>query len=312
MASDDELGFRGDPAELYWIDLDAAAELDGTEPVLLVALDGYVDAGSGVELAARHLHSELDLRQVVTFDADVLIDYRSRRPALRFESNAFIAYDAPTLAMYVAHDEAGTPLLLLTGPEPDLSWERFIAAITELVDHFSIRLVVSLLAIPMGVPHTRPAGMTAHATDPDLVPDAAHWTGSIEVPGHLAGLLEYRLGQSGRAAMGLAAHVPHYLARSDYPDAARNLIRAVAERAGLLLPTATLDAAAAAVRQRLDEQIAENGEIAEVVRALEEQYDAFVASHGPQLLTQSTPLPTADEIGAQFEAYLATQDRPEG
>ncbi len=304
--------FRGDPAELYWLDADAAAELSDVEPALIVALDGYVDAGAGVALAVRELRQALPHHPVVTFDADALVDYRSRRPSLTFESNSFTSYQAPELVIERLRDEAGTPFLLMSGPEPDLAWERFAVAVEQVVRALGVRLTISLMAIPMGVPHTRPTGMSAHATSPELIPDATNWLGTIEVPGHATGLLEYRLGQAGRSALGFAAHVPHYLTRTEYPETARTLIQAAADASGLLLPTSGLDEAAAKVQDQLAQQIAEHGDVADVVHSLEQQYDAFVSATGHSLLAQSAPLPTADELGAQFEAYLANREPPEG
>ena len=303
-----EADYPGDASALYRIEPGVADELVGAEPVLLIGLDGYVDAGMGVQLAVRELLKALPHEPVAEFDADRLVDYRSRRPTLTFVTNAFTDYAEPALILHRVRDESGTSFLLLTGPEPDLEWERFAVALGQVVDRFAVRLTVTLMAIPMGVPHTRPTGMSVHATRPDLVADAQSWIGTIEVPGHATGLLEYRFGQSGRAAMGFAAHVPHYLARSEYPETARTLIQAAADASGLLLPTSGLDEAAAAVQSQLAEQIAEHGEVAEVVHALERQYDAFVSATGRTLLAQSAPLPTADELGAQFEAYLANRE----
>lgn len=304
--------FRGDPAELYSVNAEIAEELAGTQPVMIVALDGYVDAGSGVELVVKELRDSLPRDTAVTFDADGLIDYRSRRPGLTFESNSYTNYDTPHLVMERLRDAAGTPFVLFTGPEPDLSWEKFCAAVEQVIDRLGVRLTISLMAIPMGVPHTRPTGMSVHATNPDLLPEATNWIGSIEVPGHASGLLEYRLGETGHAAIGFAVHVPHYLARSEYPVAARRLIDASADAGGLVLPSEDLQSAIDSMQEQLAKQIAEHGEVAEVVHALEKQYDAFVAANGGGLLTEGGPLPTADELGAQFEAYLANRDGQEG
>ncbi len=299
-----------EPAELYQLHLETSA-LDGLgEPVLVHGLDGYVDAGSGVSLAVAHLLKTLPHEVVATFDTDMLLDYRSRRPTLTFAQNTFTDYDTPELLLHRVTDEAGTPFLLLTGPEPDVMWERFVTAVGQIADRLQVRLTVGLMAIPMGVPHTRPTGMSSHATRPELLATTGHqdWIGTIGVPGHATGLLEYRFGQAGRDALGFAAHVPHYVARSEYPETARTLIQALADSAGLLLPTSGLDEAAAKVAEQLQTQVAENSEVAEVVKALEEQYDAFVSATGRGLLAQSAPLPTADELGAQFEAFLAERD----
>jgi hypothetical protein len=125
--------------------------------------------------------------------------------------------------------------------------------------------------------------------------------------------LEYRLGQRDRAALGFAVHVPHYLAQADFPAAAEALLSSVSRTTGLLLPTEALRSAAEGLRADIDRQITENEEAAGLVRALEEQYDAFTrgrASGGDLLAEQTGPLPTADELGAELERFLAEQSRP--
>lgn len=298
----------GEPAELYELHLEVPELDELTEPVLVLALDGYVDAGGAVRLAIGELLDKLPHVPVVTFDVDQLLDYRSRRPTLTFQHNAFTDYEEPRLQVQLVRDESGTPFLLMTGPEPDVQWERFIAAVGQIADRFEVRLTATLAAIPMGVPHTRPAGMSAHATRPQLLGDHTDWVGTVQVPGHATGLLEYRFGRAGRDAVGFAAHVPHYLARSEYPQTAKELIGALADAGGLLLPTSGLDEPAERVRAQLAEQVAENAEVAQVVQALEQQYDAFVAAQGRGLLATERPLPTAEELGAQFEAFLADRE----
>lgn len=300
----------GEPGELYELHLENPQIEDLSSPVLIHALDGYVDAGSGVSLAVAQLMEKLPHTIVATFDVDQLIDYRARRPSLTFARNSFIDYDAPQLVVRAMVDEGGSTFLLLTGPEPDMQWERFAAAVGQIADRFAVRLTVGLMAIPMGVPHTRPTGMSTHATRPELINGSQDWIGTIQVPGHATGLLEYRFGQAGRDAIGFAAHVPHYVARSDYPETARTLLQATSDATGLLLPTVGLDAAAAAVQVQLATQLEDNSEISEMVRALEQQYDAFVSATGRGLLAESAPLPTADELGAQFEAFLADRETP--
>jgi hypothetical protein len=300
----------GEPGELYELHLERPEIERLVDPVLIVALDGYIDAGSGVKLAVDHLLENLEHTVVGTFDVDQLIDYRARRPTLTYQSNAFTAYQAPELVVHQLTDTDGASFLMLTGPEPDIQWERFIAAVGQVADRFAVRLTVGLMAIPMGVPHTRPTGMSSHATRTGLLPEQEDWLGIIQVPGHATGLLEYRFGQAGRDTIGFAAHVPHYIARSEYPETARTLIQATSDATGLLLPTTGLDESAATVREELAKQVAENSEVAEIVRALEQQYDAFVSSTGRSLLAQSAPLPTADELGAQFEAFLADREGP--
>jgi predicted ATP-grasp superfamily ATP-dependent carboligase len=296
------------PEDLYQL-VDDVPDLG--RPVLIQALTGFVDAGAASRLAREHLLTSLPGRVIATFDIDALLDYRSRRPVMIFVEDHWESYEEPTLALYLLHDGANTPFLLLSGPEPDLYWERFTKAMIELVERLGVRLVVGFNSIPMAVPHTRPTGVTAHATRRELITGYEPWLRRVQVPSGAGHLLEFRLGQAGRDAVGFAVHVPHYLAQSEYPAAAEKLLTAVSKATGLMLPTEELRHAADLARTEIDQQIAQADEAASVVRSLEAQYDAFVrGQQANSLLADTGPLPTAEELGAELERFLAEQSRP--
>jgi PAC2 family protein len=296
-----------DPHGLYELTGDLPA-LDG--PVLIQALTGFVDAGSAIQLSREHLLEHLDGEVIATFDLDQLLDYRSRRPPMIFVEDHWESYEQPSLALHLLHDQLGTPFLLLAGPEPDLQWERFIAAVTSLLERLGVSLTVGLNAIPMAVPHTRPVSVTAHATDQRLLGDRESWLQRVQVPASVGNLLEFRLGESGHDAMGYAAHVPHYLAQATYPAAAELLLDSVSASTGLALPTGRLREAAGLVREEVDKQVADDEQATRLVAALEQQYDAFVRGREDNLLADRTgPLPTAEELGAELERFLAERSK---
>jgi proteasome assembly chaperone (PAC2) family protein len=296
-----------DPSDLYDLDPDRP-ELSGV--VLVQALEGFIDAGGARKLASDHLLETLDHRVLVRFDHDQLYDYRARRPVMVFEKDHWASYAAPELAIHLVHDADGADFLLLAGPEPDVQWERFATAVLQLCHTLGVRRSIGLNAIPMGLPHTRPVGVIAHGVPRSLVEGYDPWIETVHVPGSAGHLLEHRLAEAGYEAMGFAVHVPHYVSQSTYPAAAAQLLREVAKNGGLNLPVDALDEAATQTRIALDEQLAGAPEVAEVVRQLEQQYDAFVEGRGKSLLAEAD-LPTADELGAELERFLAEQQRPE-
>lgn len=280
--------------------------VDGRGPVLIHALEGFSDAGHAVRLAAEHLKSSLDNELVASFAIDELLDYRSRRPVMTFKTDHFTAYQEPQLGLYALRDAAGTPFLLLAGLEPDLKWERFVTAVRLLAERLGVRRTIGLGTIPMAVPHTRPVSMTAHSNSRELIADHQPWVGEVQVPASVSNLLEYRMAQHGHEAVGFTVHVPHYLAQTDYPAAAEALLGEVARSASLELPTDALSTAGAAVRSKIDEQVEASPEVAQVVSALEGQYDAFVAAQeNRSLLAHDEDLPSGEELGAEFERFLA-------
>jgi hypothetical protein len=293
------------PSELYRFETDADPQ-DLQASVMVVALGGFVDAGHTQRLLTDHLLATSESFVVASFDTDQLLDYRGRRPGMVFDTNRWVSYDDPCLALHRMIDRDGTPYLLLSGPEPDYQWERVAEAIRGLVGQLGVNLVVTAHGIPMGVPHTRPIGVTAHATDPRLIPEQINPFGRVQVPGSLLALLELRLGESGHDALGFAVHVPQYLVQTEFADGAVTALNAITAATGLNLPIDELVAAAGLNRAEIAQEVAGSDEVAQVVAALERQYDTFIEGlQKPSLLaTDVSELPSADEIGAELEQFL--------
>ena len=293
------------PSELYHFETDTDPQ-ELRASVMVVALGGFMDAGHTQRLLTDHLLATTESTVVAAFDTDQLTDYRSRRPPMVFDTNRWLSYEDPCLALHRLTDQDGTPYLLLTGPEPDFQWERVVEAVRQLVVLLGVDLVVTAHGIPMAVPHTRPIGMTSHATDPRLIAAQDNPFGRIEVPGSLSSLLELRLGESGHDAIGFAVHVPHYLAQAEFADGAVTALHAVSGATGLNLPSDDLVAQAGLNRAEIAREVEGSEEVTQVIEALERQYDTF--SEGRQkpslLATDVSELPSADEIGAEFEQFL--------
>lgn len=293
------------------------AEVEGLP--MVVALDGFLDAGNAGALACRHLvrtgASAPDGGGVVvaTFDVDQLHDYRARRPPMTFARDHYEGYEAPRLVVRLLHDTGGEPYLVLHGPEPDIRWEAFCRAVLEVVERFRVRLVVSVGSVPMAVPHTRPIAITHHANNPDLLTGTSPWRGELRVPSSAQALLEVRLGEWGHDAQGFVAHVPHYLAQLDYPRAAQGLLEQVELAARLTVDLSELGELAEEREEEIARYLSANDEVQEVVTALEQQYDTFARAEaeGSSLLAEDEPLPTGEEIGRQFEQFLAGLEGPD-
>ncbi|MGH9064626.1 MAG: proteasome assembly chaperone family protein [Acidimicrobiales bacterium] len=268
-------------------------------PVLVIAMEGWVDAGLGAAAATAHLLGAVKGDVVATFDADELLDHRARRPVAHLVDGINTGLTWPTTEVQAGRDRAGHDVALLVGPEPDMRWHAFIDAVVELATGLGVRLAVGLGAFPAAAPHTRPVRLAASATDPDLAARVGVIAGSLDVPAGIESALEVSLGQAGIPAVGLWARVPHYVAAMPYPAASAALVDGLAAVADLVLDSATLHRAADLARQRVDELIAESEEHREMVRQLESRIDT--AEGNPLDLGQ---VPSGDEIAAELERYL--------
>jgi predicted ATP-grasp superfamily ATP-dependent carboligase len=276
--------------------------------VLVHSLRGFIDAGHAGIVLARHVLDQCEPVRVASFDIDSLLDYRSRRPEMVFSVNEWTEYDEPLLAVDLVKDAQGRAFLLLHGQEPDTRWEGYIAAVRTLVERLGIDLVVGINGIPMAAPHTRPLQETIHGTRSDLLPSSPSFFGTVTIPASAMSLLEYRFGQWGLDALNIAVHVPHYLAPSTYPQSAQRALKILKELTGLDGGAAALDEAAAKATEEIEQQVAASEEVQELVRGLERQYDDLEESR-KGVLSNDGKLPTAEEIGAEFEKYLADRGK---
>ncbi|MGP4004191.1 PAC2 family protein [Streptomyces sp. 8N706] len=307
-----------DPQDLYaWEPkglavADVAIAQDTAGLVMLYHFDGYIDAGETGDQIVERLLDGLPRQTVARFDADRLVDYRARRPVLTFQRDRWTSYEVPKLELHLVQDATGAPFLLLTGPEPDVEWERFAAAVRQIVERLAVRLSVNFHGIPMGVPHTRPVGITPHGNRIDLMPGHQSFFDEAQVPGSAESLVEFRLAEAGHDVLGVAAHVPHYIARSAYPDAALTVLETITAATGLVLPSVAhaLRTEAHLTQTEIDRQIGEgDDELVALVRGLENQYDAVAgAQTRGNLVAEPSQLPSADELGQEFERFLAERE----
>jgi len=257
-----------DPQTLYIRDdaLFSSTELRGLN--LVMGFTGFADAGHVVRQITAELLDTLDAQMIAEFDADQLIDYRSRRPQISFVEDHLQDYQAPSLALYRLVDGLGSPFLLLAGFEPDLQWERFARAVVGLVEELDVNLVTWIHSIPMPVPHTRPVGVTVHGNRPELIEGISVWKPTVEVPAAVGHILELRLTEAGRNIAGYVIHVPHYLAEAEYPTAAVAGLEYLGAATSLMLPTDRLREAGRDVGRQIAEQIEASEEVQQVVSRL--------------------------------------------
>ncbi|MET3811136.1 PAC2 family protein [Arthrobacter sp. UYEF3] len=277
---------------------------------LLMGFTGFADAGHVVKQITAELLDTLDAELVAEFDADQLIDYRSRRPQVSFVEDHLQDYQPPRLALYRLIDGLGMPFLLLAGFEPDLQWERFARAVVGIVEELDVNLAAWIHSIPMPVPHTRPVGVTVHGNRPELIEGISVWKPTVEVPAAVGHILELRLIDAGRNIAGYVIHVPHYLAEAEYPTAAVAGLEYLGAATSLMLPTDRLREAGREVGRQIAEQIDASEDVRQVVARLETKYDekAEGTVRRSLLADENDQLPNADALGAAVEAYLARED----
>lgn len=278
---------------------------------LVIALTGFTDAGSAVSRVVDYVRDDLAPTPLIVFTNDVLLDYRARRPLISFDQTHLTDYRPPRLELSFAHDALGQPFLVLSGYEPDFAWDAFAAAVVGFVDEFGVSTVTWVHAIPMPVPHTRPIGTTVSGTRTELTEAHSVWQPHTQVPSTAGHLLEYRLAEAGALVAGFVLLVPHYLGDTEYPAAALAALDSITVATGLVFTGEELREENREYLTKVGDQVTGSEELSRMVEGLEERYDAYMA--GSTLATpmiHTGDLPSADELAAELERFLAT--RPTG
>ena len=276
------------------------ADPDLHEPVLVIGLEGWIDAGLGATTAMNTLLNTIHTEVLTTFDTEYFIDQRARRPLARIVNGVTTELTWPEVQLRYGRDGDGADILFLVGPEPDFHWSDFVEVVTDAAGRFDVRLVVGLGAFPAPTPHTRPVRViaTAPQASAHLLPLVGTVTGELEVPAGISAALELGFAEVDMDVLTLWARVPHYVASMPYPQAAAALIEGLARIGGLTLDASHLRASADEARQRVDDLVTNNPDHSSMVEQLEDAADEI---EGTSL---GDDLPSGDELAAELERFL--------
>lgn len=280
-----------------------------TDPVLVVATDGWTDAGTAGSSAAEMLLERFPAEELGGFDPDELFDYRDRRPVIEIDEGVLGDPRWPELHVDLVTPPSGPALVVVTGAEPDLRWRAVANDLADLAGSLGARRYVGLGAVPGPLPHTRPVQLICTSSDPDLLARFGRPHEQVVVPASWQVAIEAELRTAGLTTLGLWARIPHYVA-TDYPAASKALLERFSAFTGTPIDLAELDEAITDQREQLDEAAAASDEITEHVRGLESMYDAMIASEAPDRFDvpgeplSNEQVPSGDEIAAELERFL--------
>jgi hypothetical protein len=264
-------------------------------PAIVAAFDGWIDAGGASTLAAQRMADEGEV--LVTFDPDLLFDYRSRRPVLDIVDGTLTELTWPDLTIR-RNRAGGRDLLVLTGPEPDFRWRELAEELLETALRLGVVEWVSLGSIPAAVPHTRPVPILATASKSGLLhaDELQGPQGLLRVPAAALSTVEMAIAASGVPTVGFFAQVPHYVG-GPFPAATIALLEHAGRHLGVTIPLGSLPDEASATRLRIDAAVEGDEDSRQYLARLE----SIAGDEG-------LPLPTGDELASEIERFLRGQE----
>lgn len=268
------------------------------DPVMVAAFEGWNDAGEAASGALAHLEQVWGARSLAELDPEEYHDFQVSRPtvALGEDGRRIISWPTTRLS-WASPPGSRRDVVLVRGIEPSMRWRSYVAELLTYAEQLGVTTMVTLGALLADVPHTRPIPVTTTSEDEGLLRELALERSRYEGPTGIVGVLGELSARAGLPGLSLWAAVPHYVGQSPSPKATLALLRRVEEILDVTVPLGSLPEDARAWEHGVDELAAEDGEIAEYVRQLEQAKD-----------TADLPEASGEAIAREFERYLRRRD----
>src|SRR3954470_11817 len=285
-------------------DLEVESRPRLTRPIMVASFRGWNDGGQGASMATGFLSRTWHAEKFASIDSEQFFDFQSTRPHVSLVEGIVRRIDWPeNVFEHARPGRSERDAVLLLGTEPGLRWRTFAGLVSGLASDLGVELVVTLGALLADVPHTRPAPVTASASDASLVEELGVQPSRYEGPTGIVGVLHDAVRAAGIPSVSLGAAVPHYVSLTPSPRAAKALCERLGTLLDIPLDTTELDDASEAYMQQVSEAVAADEDTAAYVEELEGRIDE---------VAEETDLPSGDALAAELTRFLRERDQGRG
>jgi proteasome assembly chaperone (PAC2) family protein len=274
------------------------------EPVMVIAFSGWNDAAEAASGAVEHLLSgwrdkndDVIPELIANVESEDFYDFQVNRPVVTIDESEIRSITWPSTQVFgMAIPSMDRDLVIVTGVEPSMKWKSFTSDLLDLADDLEVSLIVSLGSLLADTPHTRPITVTATGSHPSIANRLGVSVSKYEGPTGILGIIQDGCMRRGIDAISLWAAVPHYASNAPSPKATLALINTLEEFLNIKIPLSDLPGKSDAWEREVNDLAADDSEIADYVKALEESKDAA-----------ELPEVSGDTIAKEFERYLRRQ-----
>jgi hypothetical protein len=276
----------------------------GNGRLLVVAFEGWNDAGEAASSAARLLAERQELVEFAAVDPELYYDYQFNRPTIVAGDDGVRRLEWPGAVLLgpgvqpSEHPErisgpGSEALHVLLGAEPARSWKAFGAELVDAALTAGVDGIVLLGAMLADAPHTRPLMVFASSENPEVRHTLGVERSTYEGPVGVLSVIADQAERAGIPTVSLWASVPHYVHNAPSPKAVLALLGKLEELTGLSIPRGSLEADAQAWEAGVDALAADDDEMAGYIAQLEQARDAV-----------DSPEASGEAIAKEFERYL--------
>ncbi len=268
-------------------------------PVMILAFEGWNDAGESATGAVSHLLSCWPHSKIADCDPEDFYDFQVNRPTVKVDTHVVREIHWPNTTVFgVSTPHLEHDFIIVKGIEPSMRWKTFANAILDLADDYEVELVVTMGSLLADVPHSRAFTVSGSGAHPDVAQRLGVEVSKYEGPTGIIGVIQDSCNQRGIDAVSLWVAIPHYVSQPPCPKGSMALVNALEDFLEIAIPEGELPAQSKAWEESVNKLALEDSDIAEYVKQLESSKDE-----------SELPEASGDSIAREFERYLRRQDK---
>ncbi len=259
-------------------------------PVLLVAFEGWNDAGNSASSALDHLTDVWDAVLHSEIDPEPYYDFQVNRPYVTNLESGERFIEWPSTTVHISRQPKGEhDVVIIRGIEPNLRWRSYASEIIEIAKELGVVKLVAIGALLSEISHNRPIPVIATSNNEQFLEDKVFSESDYTGPTGIIGVIVDAFGRNNIPAASLWAQVPHYVAGTNCPKATLALLSSIEELLDVAVELEDLTEAAAEWEKEVDALAADDEELATFISQLEDTQE---------------PSTETDSIADEFERYL--------
>ncbi len=271
-----------------------------SDPILLLAWEGWNDAGESASTAARYLIQQLGTGAIAKIESEEFYDFTDTRPLARYRNGDRYIDWRDTEIHQLQTRPGGRDVLVGVGVEPHFRWKRYMAALSQLVDDVGVKLILTMGGVAANAIHTQPVHVRGSANNSQLAERYGMHPSRFEGPSGIVGVFHDHCRRRNVGGVSLWASVPHYLPGITNPAGSDALLRTVSDMTELEIDFSPLVQGIEQFHAQLDELLRENDDLRDYVSRLEEQ---MPPTQAPRQQPDGD-LPSADALIADLEDFF--------
>lgn len=245
-----------------------------SNPILIAGFDGWGNAMDVSSSMVKYLIRRLQAKPFARVNPDLFFHYDTTRPYIDIQNGEIKEMSPPGGTFYAAPEDVSTNgLLILKSNEPNLQWVQFADMIFSLMDRLGAQSLITIGSLYDRVLHsertlsaiTNGSELKKKLSEKEVQPI------TYQGPGAVHSLLHWEGVKRDYVCASIWCHCPYYLQGTAHYGFMSSLGEVLSHLGGFELDVAELDKKWEKLYSQIDDLVANNVEIQEIIEGLKRE-----------------------------------------